>query len=77
MKSTITSKGQTTIPKPVRTKLGLVPKDVLQWEIIEGSLRVQIASRSFLRRKGMIQVGAGSAVDDVKKVRNNLGARRA
>ena len=77
MKSTITSKGQTTIPRMIRSKLGLVPKDVLQWDIVDGSIKVQVASRGFLRRKGTIQVGAGSAVNDVKQVRNNLGAKRA
>ena len=40
MKSTITSKSQTTVPREIRAKLGVGPGDVLSWEWIDGAVRV-------------------------------------
>lgn len=68
-KSTITVKFQTTIPKEVRQKLGVGPQDVLQWDVQEGYVRVSPADRAFLKRRGTIQVGPGSTVDDVRRAR--------
>jgi antitoxin PrlF len=36
IKSTLTTKSQTTIPKPVRSALRLKPGDEIAYEIIEG-----------------------------------------
>ena len=41
MPTTVTSKGQVTIPKPVRDYLGLEPGSAVEFELIEG--RVIIA----------------------------------
>lgn len=68
-KSTITVKFQTTIPKEVRQKLGVGPQDVLQWEVQDGYARVSPADRAFLKRRGTIQVGPGSTVEDVQRAR--------
>jgi antitoxin PrlF len=38
--STITSKGQTTVPKEVRDALNLKPGDKLSWEVRGGSVVV-------------------------------------
>jgi AbrB family looped-hinge helix DNA binding protein len=38
MKSTVSEKGQVTIPKPLRRKLGLNPGQVLEFEAREGAL---------------------------------------
>lgn len=40
MRSTITSRGQTVIPAPVRQKFNLSPADRLEWVIENGSIRV-------------------------------------
>ena len=71
--STITSKHQTTIPKEVRDKLGTGPGDVLHWEVQNGQARVRPAARAFLRRRGSIEVGAGSTVEDVRRARELRG----
>ena len=76
-KSTITSKGQTTVPREVRDRLGVGPQDTLQWEVEGNTIRVTVASRSFLRRRGAIVVGQGSAVDDVRAAREQRGRLRA
>ena len=49
-KSTITSKGQTTIPKVIRLRLGLDSGDTLIWEETDDGIRVSVASRAFARR---------------------------
>ncbi len=67
--STITSKYQTTVPKEIRQKLGLRPKDVLRWEVVGHDARVVPARRGFLDRRGSLRIGAGSAVDDVRQAR--------
>ena len=67
--STITSKFQTTVPKEIRLKLGLRPRDVLRWEATSRGARLVPARRGFLDRRGSLRVGSGSAVDDVRRAR--------
>ena len=71
--STITSKYQTTVPKEVRQKLGLRPRDVLCWEVVGGDVRIVPARRSFLDRRGSLHVGPGSVVEDVRRARTLRG----
>ena len=73
-RSTITSKYQTTVPREVRERLGLGPRDVLDWEVVEGHARVRPASPSFLALRGSIRVGRGSTTEDVRKARAQRGA---
>jgi AbrB family looped-hinge helix DNA binding protein len=75
-KSTITSKHQTTVPKAVREKLGVGPGDVLRWEIVGGTVTLTAAERAFLKRRGMLRVGPGSAVEDVARARSLRGTDR-
>jgi len=42
--TTITKKGQTTIPKRIREYLGVKPKDKVEFEIKEGMVRIKPAS---------------------------------
>jgi len=76
-KSTITSKGQTTIPKVIRLRLGLDSGDTLIWEETDDGIRVSVASRAFARRRGTIRVGAGSVVDDLREARSRRGMEGA
>jgi AbrB family looped-hinge helix DNA binding protein len=76
-KSTITSKGQTTIPKAIRHRLALDAGDVLIWEETEEGIRVSVASRAFTRRRGTIRVGPGSVVEDVRNARSQRGLDKA
>ena len=42
IKSTVTDKGQTTIPLPVREKLNLKPQQTLTWEVrSDGSVLIK------------------------------------
>jgi AbrB family looped-hinge helix DNA binding protein len=72
-KSTITSKGQTTVPRQVRQQLGVGPGDILQWETVGSSIRVTVAGRAFLGHRGSVEVGPGDVVGDVKKARRRRG----
>ena len=76
-RSTITSKHQTTVPKAVRERLKLGPGDVLRWEIVGGAVRLTAADRAFLKRRGTVRVGPGSAVEDVVKARTLRGLDQA
>jgi len=44
MKSTISSKGQITVPAPVREKLGLAPGTAVQFELREGGVLMRKGS---------------------------------
>jgi antitoxin PrlF len=72
-KSTITSKGQTTVPRRVREQLGVGPGDTLQWETTGSSVRITVAGSAFLGRRGSVQVGPGSVVGDIRKARRQRG----
>ncbi|MGD1148809.1 MAG: AbrB/MazE/SpoVT family DNA-binding domain-containing protein [Thermoanaerobaculaceae bacterium] len=73
-KSTITSKGQTTVPREVRARLAVGEGDVLQWEIVGNAVRVLAPRGAFLRRRGTIRTGRGSTVADVRAARRSRGA---
>jgi antitoxin PrlF len=53
--ATLTSKGQTTIPKEIRDHLGLVPGDKLDFHIeSDGRVVVRAATRSVGELKGLL-----------------------
>ena len=69
MKSTITSKFQTTIPKAVRERLKLAIHDTLEWKIERGRAVVLPLNKPFLKYKNTIKVGAGNIANDIKLAR--------
>ena len=55
MQTTITSKGQVTIPKPIRDRLHLEPGDKIDFILDEdGDLRVTPVTASVTQLKGMV-----------------------
>ena len=46
MKSTVSEKGQVTIPKPLREKLGLRPGQILEFETRDGVLLARKATKA-------------------------------
>ena len=54
LKSTITSKGQTTLPKPVREALGVRPGDRVRYIILGDEVRI-IPMRPIARLFGMLK----------------------
>jgi antitoxin PrlF len=59
MAVTVTSKGQVTIPKPVRDRLGINPGSKVDFEVAEDG-------RAFLRRVG----GRGAKPSRFQRMRN-------
>ena len=55
MQTTITSKGQVTVPKPIRDRLHLRPGDKLDFLLDEGNrLRVEPVTAPVTRLKGIL-----------------------
>ncbi|MEB4589663.1 type II toxin-antitoxin system PrlF family antitoxin [Candidatus Thiothrix sp. Deng01] len=53
--ATITSKGQTTIPKDIRDALDLQPKDKIQFTLLsDGTVILRAKRRSILELHGML-----------------------
>lgn len=54
--STITAKGQTTVPRQVREKIGAGPGTRLVWHVMpDGSLIVRAKTHSILDLKGILK----------------------
>lgn len=76
MKSILSEKGQVTIPKSVRDKLGLVPGTVLDFEAKDGRLVAtkKLAEDIFKKWRGKGHLPGGISVDAyLKRVRDADG----
>ena len=54
MESTITQKGQVTIPQEIRTRLGLKPRDRVRFAIKDGEVRIIPAPSKILAGYGAV-----------------------
>ncbi|QWV94480.1 type II toxin-antitoxin system PrlF family antitoxin [Geomonas oryzisoli] len=70
MKSTVTSKFQTTIPKAIREKLGISVNDALEWGIEKGQVVVHPVNNEFLRYQGCVKTGPGDIGADIQSARD-------
>ncbi len=70
MKAKITSKGQITVPKSCRDKLGLKTGTVLDFEAVDGVLVARKVQTEdvFHKWRGRGQLPMGSDVDDYLKL---------
>ncbi len=76
-KATLTSKGQLTLPKEVRSRLGVAAGDRVDFTIdSDGSVNVAAAKRSAAPLYGMLQTGSsdGSSIEDMDR---EIAARAA
>ncbi|MGH6608860.1 MAG: AbrB/MazE/SpoVT family DNA-binding domain-containing protein [Burkholderiaceae bacterium] len=61
--STITAKGQTTVPMEIRESIGAVPGTRLVWHILpDGSIIVRAKTRSVLKLAGALKAPKGKRV---------------
>jgi antitoxin PrlF len=61
--STLTSKGQMTVPKDVRDQLGLQPKDVMTFTVLpDGTVIMRAKKRKLLDLAGILQAPKGKRV---------------
>jgi AbrB family looped-hinge helix DNA binding protein len=71
--STLTSKGQTTVPKEVREALDLAAGDKLSWRIERGRVAVTTERPSFFRWEGFIKMSSGDVVKEIAEARKRRG----
>ena len=71
--STITSKGQTTVPKEIRDALDLEPGDKLTWEVSGGRVAVTTERPALWRWEGFIKHGPDDPVAAVAEARKRRG----
>ena len=71
--STITSKGQTTVPKEVRDALDIGPGDKLSWELRGARVAVTTERPALLRWEGVFKDGPTDAVMAVADARKRRG----
>lgn len=76
MRSVITSKYQTTIPKEVRDTLKLSVHDAVEWRIDDGVAIVSPTQVAFLSRRGCVRIGKGDIAADIKKARRKRSEHR-
>lgn len=67
--STITSKGQTTVPKEVRDALDVGPGDKITWVVNGGRVSVSTERPAFWRWEGFIKRGPTDVVKAVHEAR--------
>ena len=61
--STITTKGQTTVPRPIRDALHARPGTKLQWHLLpDGTIMVRAKTQSILGLAGMLKAPKGKRV---------------
>lgn len=69
MKSAVTSKYQTTIPKEVREKLSISVHDTLEWIVDKGKVTIFPVHKNFLSYRNAIKTGSGDIAEDIEKAR--------
>lgn len=72
--STMTSKGQTTVPKEIREALDLEPGDKLTWEVRGGKVAITTERPALYELRGFIKHGpdALTAVAEARKSRGRV-----
>ncbi|NQU65394.1 MAG: AbrB/MazE/SpoVT family DNA-binding domain-containing protein [SAR324 cluster bacterium] len=71
MKSAITSKFQTTIPKAIREELKLSIHDTLDWKLDNGRVIIKPIQNRFLEHRNSIRIGKGNIANDVTEAKKH------
>ena len=66
MRTTITSKYQTTIPKVIRENLNISINDTLEWKVENGKIVVLPMQKNFLKFRNAVKTGSGDIEDDIR-----------
>ena len=75
MRTTITSKYQTTIPKAIREDLKLSIHDTLEWNVEDGKIVVLPMQKNFLKFRNAVKTGSGNIENDIKLSRKRRTER--
>ena len=76
MRSKITDKFQTTVPKEIREKLKISRNDYIEWKYSGGMVIVEPVQRPFLKYRGSIHAGTGDIKTDILKARENCARKK-
>jgi AbrB family looped-hinge helix DNA binding protein len=71
--STITSKGQTTVPREVRDALKLEVGDKLTWEVRGRTIAISTDRPAFFRWEGFVKSSSGDVVREIAEARKRRG----
>ena len=75
MRTVITSKYQTTIPKAIREDLGLSINDTIEWKVENGRIVGLPMQKNFLEFKNTVKTGSGNIENDIKLSRKRRAER--
>ena len=75
MRTVITSKYQTTIPKAIREDLRLSINDTIEWKVENGRIVVVPMQKKFLKFINTVKTGGGNIEDDIKLSRKRRAER--
>ena len=75
MRTVITSKYQTTIPKPIREDLDISIHDTLEWKVENGRIVVLPMQKNFLKFRNSVKTGSGNIDEDIKLSRKRQAER--
>ena len=75
MRTVITSKYQTTIPKPIREDLDISIHDTLEWKVENGRILVLPMQKNFLKFRNSVKTGSGNIDEDIKLSRKRRAKR--
>ncbi len=75
MRTVITSKYQTTIPKAIREDLGLSINDTIEWKVENGRIVGLPMQKNFLEFKNTVKTGGGNIENDIKLSRKRRAER--
>ena len=65
MKTTVSVRGQTVVPREIREKMGIVPKSKLEWQIVDGLIVVTPIPPDPVRASIGILKGRGLTTEDL------------
>jgi len=75
MRTVITSKYQTTIPKSIREDLDISIHDTLEWKVENGRILVLPMQKNFLKFRNSVKTGSGNIDEDIKLSRKRRAER--
>jgi len=75
MRTTITSKYQTTIPKAIREDLNISINDTLEWNVENGKIVVLPMQKNFLKLRNAVKTGSGDIENGIKLSRKRRTER--
>ena len=75
MKTTVSTRGQTVVPREIRERMGIVPRSRLEWQIKDGLIVVTPIPPDPVRASIGILEGRGLTTEDLLAERRKVSQR--